>query len=78
LGAAIITSLGALGGFVLGWGATIVVVNIIEARTGLVIASSLEANEFLLALSMAGVGSILAVIGAVAASRKPVADALRS
>lgn len=78
LGAAIITSLGAAGGLVIGWGAAAGAAKFVEARTGLVLEALPGASEGLLALGMAGVGGALAIVGALLALRTPIADALRS
>jgi putative ABC transport system permease protein len=78
LGAALLVTLGALGGLVIGAAAAGALSALIEARTGLTLAAAPGWPEVMLALGMAALGSLIAVIPALLAFRSPVAEALRS
>ena len=69
---------GALAGLGVGWLAAEAVARLIGARTGLSLAVTLGAGEIRLAALMALTGSLVAVLPAIAAWRRPVGDALRS
>lgn len=77
LGAATLLAAGAVAGLGLGWIGAEVVARLIGARTGLALAVQLGAGEVKLALMMAGLGSLVALLPAIATWRRPVVDALR-
>ena len=78
LGAAVLLAAGAVAGLAVGWVGAEAVARLIGARTGLTLAVHLGAGEVKLALLMAAVGSLVAILPAISAWRRPVGDALRS
>lgn len=78
LGAAALLTVGAVAGLGVGWVGAEAVARLIGARTGLALAVNLGVGEVQLALAMAGLGSLVALLPAVAAWRRPVSAALRS
>lgn len=78
LGAAALLAAGAVAGLAVGWVGAEAVARLIGARTGLTLAVHLGAGEVKLALLMAAVGSLVAILPAISAWRRPVGDALRS
>lgn len=77
LGAAALLAAGAVAGLGLGWLGAEAVARLIGTRTGLALAVNLGAGEVKLALAMAGLGSLVALLPAIATWRRPVVDALR-
>lgn len=78
LGAAVLLAAGAIAGLAVGWIGAEAVARLIGARIGLILAVKLGLGEVELALAMAGLGSLVALLPAVAAWRRPVGAALRS
>jgi putative ABC transport system permease protein len=77
LGAAVLLAAGAIAGLAVGWIGAEAVARLIGARIGLILAVKLGLGEVELALAMAGLGSLVALMPAVAAWRRPVGAALR-
>jgi putative ABC transport system permease protein len=77
LGAALILVAGCLSGLVLGGLAAWLVGQLVEQRTGLVLAVGLGLPEVLGVLGLIVVGSLMALLPAVASFRTPVGDSLR-
>jgi putative ABC transport system permease protein len=77
LGAALILSAGCLLGLVLGGLAAWLVSHLVEQRTGLVLAVGIGLPEILAVLGLIVVGSLMALLPAVASFRTPVGDSLR-
>lgn len=77
LGAAVLLVAGAAAGLGFGWVGAEAVARLIGARTGLVLNVHLGWSELRLALTMAAVGSLVALLPAISAWRKPVGEALR-
>lgn len=78
LGAAALTTAGSLLGLGLGWFAATALSWAIAARTGLALSATIGAGEIGFAAAMAGLGSLFAILPALAATRQPVVEALRS
>jgi len=77
LGAALILAVGCLVGLVLGGLAAWLVGQLVEQRTGLVLAAGLGWPEVLGVLVLIVVGSLMALLPAIASFRTPVGDSLR-
>lgn len=69
--------MGSLLGLLLGWAAALGVSALIQARTGLMLYPRPAAEEILLVLGMALLGSLLALVPALIALRQPAGEALR-
>jgi putative ABC transport system permease protein len=78
LGSAVLLASGAIAGLGVGWIGAEAVARLVAARTGLSLAVTLSGGEIRLALAMAALGSLVAVVPAVVAWRRPVGAALRS
>jgi putative ABC transport system permease protein len=78
LGAAVLLAFGALAGLATGYVGAHVVAALVAAETGLQLSISLGANEAALVALMALLGSLLALVPATIAWRRPVAESLRS
>jgi putative ABC transport system permease protein len=77
LGAALILAAGCLLGLVLGGLAAWLVGHLVEQRTGLVLAVGIGLPEILAVLGLVVVGSLMALLPAIASFRTPVGDSLR-
>ena len=77
LGASLILAAGALAGLALGGLAAWLVALAIEQRTGLVLAVSLGLPEIRNVLGLIAIGSVMALLPALASFRTPVSDLLR-
>ena len=77
LGAALILAVGCVLGLVLGGVAAWLVGHVVEQRTGLVLAVGIGLPEVLAVLGLIAVGSLMALLPAVASFRTPVGDSLR-
>jgi len=78
LGAAILLAFGAFAGLVTGYVGAHVVAALVAAETGLQLSISIGGNEAALVALMALMGSLLALVPATIAWRRPVAESLRS
>lgn len=77
LGAAAILAVGCLAGLVLAQFTVLAVASVVEARTGLVVPAAISLSDSLPLAGLMAVGSLLALMPALAAFRIPVADTLR-
>jgi putative ABC transport system permease protein len=77
LGAALLLAMGCLAGLILGGLAAWLVGHLVEQRTGLVLATGLGWNEVLGVAALIVVGSLMALLPAIASFRTPVGDSLR-
>jgi putative ABC transport system permease protein len=77
LGAALILAAGCLSGLVLGGLAAWLVGHLVEQRTGLVLATGIGWPEVLGVLGLVVIGSLMALLPAVASFRTPAGDSLR-
>jgi putative ABC transport system permease protein len=77
LGAAVLIASGCLAGLALGWVGAYGVSALLAAHTGLRLATEPGLREVWLVLLMAGVGSVMAALPALAAWRAPVTEGLR-
>jgi putative ABC transport system permease protein len=77
LGAALLLAVGCLAGLVLGGLAAWLVGQLVEQRTGLVLATGLGWSEVLGVAALIVVGSLMALLPAIASFRTPVGDSLR-
>ncbi len=77
LGAALLLAIGCLAGLLLGGLAAWLVGHLVEQRTGLALATGLGWSEVLGVAALIVVGSLMALLPAVASFRTPVGDSLR-
>jgi putative ABC transport system permease protein len=78
LGSTALLATGALVGLGLGWLGAKAVAWVIEQQTGLVLQVGVNASEWLIAVGMAGLGSVIALIPALVALRGDVSKSLRA
>jgi putative ABC transport system permease protein len=77
LGAAALLAGGCAAGLGLGWLATWALTGTVEARTGLHVAAAIGWSDLAFVVALIGIGSVLALVPAIASYCSPIASALR-